>query len=143
MSIDVAKRRFGFGFAPHRIGEFGNPSAEIGEDPYLQGLVAQISGVQGNQVCGSKVFGLESLVGEFPELFSSFLGTAKCVPYEIELHDPVPVRSPRIGALHPRRPSLGKWLVSLWSRASYAPVSHPMPARHFWSLNETGDFGWW
>jgi hypothetical protein len=35
----------------------------------------------------------DTIRAEFPELFSSQLGTAKCTPYEIELSDPTPVRS--------------------------------------------------
>jgi hypothetical protein len=36
---------------------------------------------------------LTSLVAEYPALFSSTLGAAKCAPYEIELSDPTPVPS--------------------------------------------------
>ena len=36
----------------------------------------------------------EILATEFPGLFSSIVWKAKCVPYDIELVDNVPVRSP-------------------------------------------------
>jgi hypothetical protein len=34
------------------------------------------------------------LFGEFRQVFSDEMGAAKCVPYEIELSDHIPVRSP-------------------------------------------------
>jgi len=94
MLVDVVARQFSFGFAPQRTGKFGNPRGETWENPYLRSLVAQISEVAGKQTAICNGFGLESLMSEFPGLFPSVLGTARCVPYEIELLDAVPVRSP-------------------------------------------------
>jgi hypothetical protein len=37
---------------------------------------------------------VESIVEEFPALFSSTLETANCIPYDIELSHATPVRSP-------------------------------------------------
>jgi len=54
----------------------------------------------------------ENFAAEFLGLFSSLLGTAVCTPYEIELLDPVPVRSPRIGVPRPERRFSNKWLTN-------------------------------
>ena len=80
---------------------------------------------------------------EFPGLFSSVLGTARCVPYEIELLDTVPVRSPLIGVPRPRPKFLRKWSMSFWNKPSCAPANRLMPVLPFWYLNETGDLEWW
>jgi len=143
MVVDVAAMQFSFGFAPQRSGKFGSPRGEKGENPYLRRLIAQISEVARKQTAVGNGFGLESIMSEFPGLFSSGLGTARCVPYEIELLDAMPVRSPHSGVPRPRRKCLGKWLMNFWNRASCAPANHLMPVRPFWSPNGTGDLEWW
>jgi hypothetical protein len=89
MFIDVASKRFSFQCS----GEFGDRSEETGGDPFFQSLVAQVSEVVGSQAGGSDDFNVGVFSSEFPALFSSALGTANCVPYEIEFSDSMPMRS--------------------------------------------------
>jgi hypothetical protein len=44
----------------------------------------------------------QSLKAEFPGLFAPTVGTAQVAPYEIELTDVVPVRSPRYRCAPPK-----------------------------------------
>jgi len=86
MLIDVSSKQYRFGFASDRCGTFGRTEATQEGEPYLQSLEAGISqGIGG--------FENSSIFADFPQLFSSTLGTAQCAPYEIELTDPTPVRS--------------------------------------------------
>jgi hypothetical protein len=93
MSVDVAAQKFNFGFAPHLIGECGNPKEQTGGNLFLQSLWGELSEAD-TQGCDSNKVSFEKFAGEFPGLFLSVLGTASCAPYQIELLDPVPVRSP-------------------------------------------------
>ena len=91
MTVNVSAKQFKFEFASHLTGECGTD--EVGSDGgnCLQSLLNQglseINNPRGR-------LNSEILATEFPGLFSSILGTAKCVPYDIELVDNVPVRSP-------------------------------------------------
>lgn len=55
--------------------------------------MSQVSEFVASQVCGSDGFDVGSFSAEFPALFSSTLGTAHCVHYQIELSDSTPERS--------------------------------------------------
>jgi len=77
-----------FGFALGCSGVFAEWNG-IGEgEPFLQNLCVEASKVPTQSGVSSP-----SIV-EFPALFSTTLGTAKCTPYERELSDSTPVRSP-------------------------------------------------
>jgi hypothetical protein len=112
MSIDVGAKKFQFGFASHLTGECGNPEGEIGGSLFLQSLLGQIP-VIGFQSDTCDKVSFENFSAEFPCLFSSVLGTAVCAPYEIELMDSVPVRSPSYRcAPPPKRLFSNKWLTN-------------------------------
>jgi len=91
MTVNVSSKQFKFEFAPHIIGECGTDEIGSEGDNCLQSLLdpglSEINNPR-NQLNG------ETLAAEFPGLFSCILGTAKCEPYDIELSDRVPVRSP-------------------------------------------------
>ena len=94
MRVDVASRKFSFGFAPNCSGTFSLQSPNVGNQLFLQNLCEEVSDMAEN--AGGRIGGesFDTLVTDFPTLFSSSLGTADCVPYDIELSDSVPVRSP-------------------------------------------------
>ena len=91
MTVNVSTKQFKFEFAPHLIGECGTVEVGSEGDNGLQSLLdpglSEINNPR-NQLNG------EILATEFPGLFSPISGTAKCEPYNIELSDKVPVRSP-------------------------------------------------
>jgi hypothetical protein len=91
MSVDVSLREFCFGFAPSEKGKFSLEELDVGHDNYLQHLREEAR--ESNARLKAEGVKLDSLVNEFPALFSSELGAAKCVPYDIELSDTKPVRS--------------------------------------------------
>jgi hypothetical protein len=117
MTVDVAAKRFQFGFAPHLRGECSNRSKGDGGDQYPQGFVSQVSEIGSNQIGAGDRLGSETFANEFPGLFSSVLGTANCAPYEIELLDSNPVRSLRIAVPHPKLRFSKAWLMNFWSKA--------------------------
>jgi hypothetical protein len=85
MSLDLASGTFCFRFAPESKGNFGIDNTE-GEEAELVGhWLTVVSSAEAD---------FSSLFGELPQVFSEELGAAKCVPYEIELSDHIPVRSP-------------------------------------------------
>ena len=89
MVVTVASRSYSFGFAPDRSGAFVRWDKTGKGEQFLQNLCDEASKVPTpNRVEWS------SIVEEFPAVFLSTLGTAKCSPYEIELCDSTPVRSP-------------------------------------------------
>jgi hypothetical protein len=83
MLVDVASRKFSFGFTLGYSGTFSEWNEVSEVEPFLHNLcqeasnVVTVSGVWPSSVSSS------SIVAEFPALFSSTLGTAKCTPYEI------------------------------------------------------------
>jgi hypothetical protein len=92
--VNVASRKFSFAFAPECS---GSPSVREGtgeNEQWLQTLcdeAVDMTAVPEVWPCGIT---LESIVAEFPALFSSALGTAACASYEIDVANPDPVHSP-------------------------------------------------
>ena len=86
MVIDVSSRKYSFGFSPYRSGAFGSWQEIHDGEHYLQSLVNEASQWLGG-------INASSILVEFPQLFSSTMGTADCAPYEIELTDLTPFRS--------------------------------------------------
>jgi hypothetical protein len=93
MVVDVASRKFSFGFAPSCFGTFSVSNLDIDVEPYLQNLCEEAS----NRSTVSEVWpsgmSSSSIMADFPALFSPTLGTANCTRYEDQLSDPTPVRS--------------------------------------------------
>ena len=67
-----------------------------GEDcePFLHQLCMTVSDLNSIAHVRPKQLCAETLREEYPRLFTSSVGTATCTPYEIELSDNTPVRSP-------------------------------------------------
>jgi hypothetical protein len=93
MMLDVASRKFSFGFAPGCSGVFCLDDLGVCEGGYLQRLQDEVRELASVSEPWPGDGSFSSLVDEFPALFSSTLGVAKCAPYEIELSDPTPVHS--------------------------------------------------
>ena len=74
------------------MGSFVTEVGDSGNEPFLHELcmkaveLTTIAQVRTKDLCA------EALRGEYPLLFTSSVGTAKCATYEIELSDTTPVR---------------------------------------------------
>ena len=86
MVLYVSAKKYSFRFAPDCSGEFSCSVGNQEGESYLQTLTQEASKWPGE-------VGSASILVEFPAVFSSALGTADCVLYEIELSDPTPVCS--------------------------------------------------
>jgi hypothetical protein len=102
MRVDVASRKFSFGFSPEVSGTFSGREMDGEEGTYLQNLCCEPA--HGGSATEGRPSGFSpaSIVQEFSDLFSSTLGTATCAPYEIELSDSTPVRSPPFRCAPPK-----------------------------------------
>ena len=94
MMVNAASKTFSFGFAPDKIGHFSRCDWEGEDQPFLQGLLEETSGMLGKGPVWPDGTSAQGIIAEFPTLFSSTLGSARVTPYEIELSDMAPVRSP-------------------------------------------------
>ena len=72
MKVDVCSRTYSFVFAPGNIGSFSSANSEEGEEPFLQGLCADILNLTTVAETRPKRLEWDSLKAEFPPLFSSF-----------------------------------------------------------------------
>ena len=82
-------------------------------------------------------------MSEFPGLFSSGLGTARCVPYEIELLDAVPVRSPPYRCSPPKTTIFRKMVNELLEQGVVRPSKSPYASPAFLVPKRDGDLEWW
>jgi hypothetical protein len=140
MTVDVADRKFSFGFAPHRVGEFGARSDEVDGDTYLHGLLAEVAGAGFGQNSGANALSVESFAREFPALFSSNLGTAKCAPYEIELLDSAPVRSSPYRCAPPKTAIFRDMVNELLQQGVVRPSKSPYASPAFLVPKRDGGF---
>lgn len=139
MTVDVAERKFSFGFAPHCVGEFGARS-EVGGETYLNGLLAEVSGAGFGKNGWSDALSVESFSREFPALFSSNLGTANCAPYEIELLDSVPVRSSPYRCAPPKTAIFRDMVNELLQQGVVRPSKSPYAGPAFLVPKRDGGF---
>ena len=131
MVVDVASRKFSFGFAPSCVGTFSVPNWDGEVEPYLQNLREEAS----NIAMGCEVWpgGLtsSSIMADFPVLFSPALGTAKCTPCEVELSDSTPVRSPPYRCAPPKLQIFRKMIDDLLEQGVVRPSKSPYASPAF------------
>lgn len=92
MSLDLASPTFCFRFAPESKANFGVVSVGGEEAELVIHWLTVVSSAEAD---------FSSLFGEFLQVLPEELGTAKCVPYEIELSDHNPFGRTCIDALRP------------------------------------------
>ena len=93
MRVDLGSKTYSFAFSPTCVGSFSPKESENRDKPFLQHLCAEVVNITTLMPGHPKGLERDVLLAEFPSLFSSSLGTAKCTPYDIELSDATPVRS--------------------------------------------------
>jgi hypothetical protein len=78
--VDTASRTFSFGFAPNSLGHFSRDDWGKRTESYLQSLYDEtLNGAPVKDIWPGGVTA-QSIMDEFPSLFSSTLGTANCSP---------------------------------------------------------------
>jgi hypothetical protein len=94
MLVNPAAKTFFFNFAPDKVGNFSENIRGVKSQPFLQGLFDETPATMGEQGFWPEGVNAQSIMSEFPGLFSSAVGTALVSPFEIKLTDILPVRSP-------------------------------------------------
>jgi len=94
MRIDVSSRTYSFAFAPNVVGSCLNAESLENHDVFLQHLCGEVVWCNARPLNHPSDLSPEILMEDFPSLFSSSLGIAKCNMYHIKLADTTPVRSP-------------------------------------------------
>ena len=94
MRVCLFSRTYSLAFAPSSVESFSTGELEEGNEPFLQHLCVEVADIITVAQARPKDLDRDVLMTEFPPLFSSSLGTAKCTPYDIELSATTPVRSP-------------------------------------------------
>jgi hypothetical protein len=140
MLVDVGARKFSFRFARDRVGSFIVPGGMEEGQTYLIELRRDALNMSALSLDLLQGDGVQCLRDEFPRLFSEKLGTAQCVPYDIELSDLTPVRSPPYRCAFPKAAAFKKIVNDLLEQGVVRVSKSPTPARHSWSLNLTGTF---
>jgi hypothetical protein len=98
MVLDMDVREFYFAFSPERRSKFQKRNVQLsGMNPtmsdYCSQLLTEVSCVDNLASASPGARFSDKLLGEFPDLFSGKIGTARNTCYEIELVDTVAVRS--------------------------------------------------
>ena len=135
MVVDVASRSYSFGFAPDRKGVFVRWDKPSGGEQFLQNLCDEAS-----KVPTPNGVGWSSIVVEFPGVFSSTLGTARCSPYEIELCDSTPVRSPPYRCGPPKMAIFRKMVDELLENGLVRPSKSPYASPAFLVPKAGGEY---
>jgi hypothetical protein len=140
MNLDVSNAKFCFAFAPEReghlsLGESDDPRRESAAFCREAGVH---TAVVGPAPSGSLEF--SSLCAEFPDLFSPVLGTANCDPYEIELCDVTPVRSPPYRCAPPKQAILRRMVNELMEQGVVKPSKSPCASPAFLVPKSRGEY---
>ena len=138
MTLDVASRKYSFGFAPERWGQFCDWNDVPRGDSFLQQLAEEASRM--SNISWPRGVNTASILNEFPQLFSSVLGTAKCPPYCIDLHDRVPVRSAPYRCAPPKMTIFKKMVDELLEQGVVRPSRSPYASPAFLLPKKSGGF---
>jgi hypothetical protein len=140
MLVDVASRTFQFTFAPDCIGSLSGRDSTRENEGWLQSLCDQaIETTEVPEVWPSGITP-ESIVAEFPALFSSGLGTAACAPYEIEMVNSDPVRSPPYWCAPPKLEIFKRMVNELLEQGVVRPSKSPYASPAFLVPKNGGGF---
>jgi hypothetical protein len=110
-------------------GRFVRKELSSGPDSSLQPLQGEERGR--NVRPRAEALMLDSLVKEFPALFSDELGTAKCGPYDIELSDTKPVRSVSYRCAPPNTKVFCEMIEDLLAKGVIRPCKSPYASPAF------------
>jgi hypothetical protein len=112
MLMDVAARKFSFGFDPNFSGTFSLQNLDLGNELYLRNLCEEVRKL----ATGAEVWPggdcLSSVIGDFPALFSPTLGTANCTRMKLNYLTLLLCVRKLTGVLGLNLRSLRRWLMS-------------------------------
>jgi len=140
MRVDVASREFSFGFAPGCSGAFLKWDEAVDGDSFLHNLCEEASAMATMPEIWPRGVSSKSIMDEFPELFSSTLGMAKCVPLEIDLSNVTPVRSPPYRCGPPKLAIFRKMVNELLEQGVVRPSRSPYASPAFLVPKSGGDY---
>jgi len=131
MRVDVASRTFSFTSAPSRVGSFSPGAFQEVSDPYFRQLCDEAAGLLTAMMTRPSNLNCSKLKTEFPFLFSTTLGVAKCAPYEIELSDTIPVRSAPYRCAPPKVQTFKQVVNELLDQGVVRPSKSPYASPAF------------
>jgi hypothetical protein len=98
MIVELPPMTYRFAFAPKVRGAFLDGVLPTGSDAFLQRLRWEVVDLQTLEPKPVTGVARDRLMKLFMSLFTAVLGTATCAPYDVELTDSTPVRSPHFEA---------------------------------------------
>ena len=131
MTLNIPSKSYGFGFAPEVVGAFDIDVDGNQEDPFLKELCISAAELTTMAQVRPQELWAETLRGEYPDLFSSSLGTARCAPYDIELSDVTPVRSPPYRCAPPKLQVFKRMVNELLEQGVVRPSKSPYASPAF------------
>jgi hypothetical protein len=140
IQVDVAARTSKYGVAPDTCGMFSKDCEDSGGVEFIKDLVSQARQMSSLSAICPLVLTLESLMVEYPTLFTSSLGTAKCTPYEIELTYTNPVRSPPYRCAPPKLEIFREMVDNLLKQGVARPSNSPYASPAFLVAKSGGCF---
>jgi hypothetical protein len=140
MNIEPAQGKFSFSFTPECEGKFLTYTRNESNEPFLQALCEEAVKMGGSSINWPAGVRAQSIIEEFPALFSSDLGTADRAPYEIELSDSTPVRSPPYCCAPPKLETSRSLVNSLLRQGVVRPSKSPYASPAFLVPKKEGGF---
>jgi hypothetical protein len=140
MNIESAQRKFIFGFAPECVGTFLTYTRNESNEPFLQAFCEEALRMGGSSMNWPAGVRAQSVIEEFPALFSSDLGTADCAHYETELSDSTPVRSPLYRCAPPKLQTFRGLVNDLLRQGVVRPSKSPYASPAFLVPKKDGGF---
>jgi hypothetical protein len=140
MMVNAASRTFSFDFAPDCIGSLSVRDGTRENEVWLQSLCDEVVGITVVPEVWPSSMTSESIIAEFPALFSSALGTAACAPYEIEMVNSDPVRSPPFWCAPPKLAIFKTMVAELLEQGVIRPSKSPFASPAFLVPKSGGGF---
>jgi len=131
MTIDVAAKRYGFSFAPQCSGTLSPPNPMVEKEQVLQALGEEVCNVASGSEANINGMNLDTMVADFPALFSSRVGAANCAPCDIEFSDPTPVRSQPYRCAPPKLAMFKNIVNELLAQGLVRPSKSPYASSAF------------
>jgi len=138
MMADFSSRTYNFAFSPSSVGSFS--FTELQEGTFLQRLGGEVANFTTLAQGYLKDLNQKALMGEFPSLFSTSLGIANCSPYDIELSDTAPVRSPPYRCASPKLQVFKQIVNELLEQGVAGPSRSQYASSAFLVLKNGGGF---
>ena len=138
----MSLKKFSFAFTPDCVGEFGSWNANHEVESFLENVSTEVSELAAAGGCWPNEASSTSIMAEIPALFSSTLGAAHCVPYEIELSDTTLVRSSLYRCAPPKLTIFREMVNKLMEQGVVRPSKSPYASPAFLVPKKWGRFSY-